>query len=260
VTVQDYSNPVPVSSQVNNSKEPRITIIRTPHDDERPYFSMNRNTAQDRSLSWEARGVLAYLLSKPSDWKVMIADLKQNCGRDKVRKILTELKVNGYMAIGQSRDERGHFTGEYQVYETPITENQLPDTSNRKPVTGKQPLHNIDTKLKKQSSPRKRDEMLDAIAKVWGNNAGGWVGHMKNMLTGTAKTGEWARCNFTPPVTDAQEILDFEIYMKRRMTDKKLSDKPTACVTIQRWFYDFRNERDNPRNVLSVLDGLRIVS
>lgn len=255
------SNPIPDSSQVSGSKEPRITIIRTPHDDERPYFSMCRSTAQDRNLSWEARGVLAYLLSKPSDWKVMIADLKQNCGRDKVRKILKELKDNRYMAIGQSRDEKGHFTGEYQVYETPITENQSPDTSNRKPVTGNPPLHNIKKQsTEKKSSSRNRDEMFDAIAKVWGNNAGGWVGSMKSMLTGTAKRGEWARCKFDPPVTNAQEILDFEIYMLKRMKDKNLSEKPTACVTIQRWFYDFRNERNNPRNVLSVLDGLRIVS
>lgn len=89
---------------------------------------------------------------------------------------------------------------------------------------------------------RKPDAMFDAIAKVWGVTAGGWIGNMKGMFTGTAQKGEWGRCKFDPPVTDAQEILDFEAYMLKRMRDKKVSDKPTACVTIQRWFYDFRAE------------------
>lgn len=94
----------------------------------------------------------------------------------------------------------------------------------------------------KTSAPRKRDEIFDAIVHVWGNTASGWVGSMKSMMVGTAKKGEWQRCAFDPPVTDAAEILAFEAYMLKRMRDKKLSDKPTACVTIQRWFYDFRAE------------------
>src|SRR5690242_13575347 len=106
-------------SQVNTSQETNVTIIRTPHDDRRPFFAMSRNTAQDRSLTWEARGVLAYLLSKPSDWQIIIADLKQNCGRDKVRNILDELKMHGYLVITQGHDEKGHFTAEYKLYETP---------------------------------------------------------------------------------------------------------------------------------------------
>jgi hypothetical protein len=121
-----------------------VRIIRTPHDTERHWFAMSRATAQDKNLSWEARGVLAYLLSKPSDWKVMVADLKQNCGRDKVRKILFELKSLGYLTITQGHDEKGHWTSEYRVYETaqPITEkpstvNPAPD----KPETVKRPLH-----------------------------------------------------------------------------------------------------------------------
>ncbi len=261
MTTIDHSKPVPESSQVNGSQELNVTIIRTPHDDTRPYFSMSRNTAQDRSLTWEARGVLAYLLSKPSDWQIIIADLKQNCGRDKVRNILDELKMHGYLVITQGHDEKGHFTAEYKLYETPITEK--PSTVNQhtvKPETAKRPLHNTDKQsTDKKSSSRKVDPYFDAIKEVFGITAGGWVGSIKSMMLGNATKGEYARCNFDPPVTDAAEILAFKPYMLKRMADKKVTEI-TACVTIQRWFYDFRNERDNPRNVLSVLDGLRIVS
>jgi len=174
-----------------------ITIIRTPHDTERPYFSMCRSTAQDKNLSWEARGVLAYLLSKPSDWKVMIADLKQNCGRDKVRKILAELTQHGYMKISQSRDTKGRFTGEYQVYETPIAEtpiaenpiaeNPSPETRHRKPVTGTPPLHNKEIQSKDtepiadgkiipmvavEKKPSIYDGMYEAVQEVFGHQSG----------------------------------------------------------------------------------------
>lgn len=94
----------------------------------------------------------------------------------------------------------------------------------------------------KDISPRKRDDMFDAISKVWGITAGGWVGNMKSMFLGTAKKGQWKQCNFEPPITDANELLNFEPYMLRRMAEKRITDKPTACVTIQRWFYDYRLE------------------
>ena len=61
-------------------------------------------------------------------------------------------------------------------------------------------------------------------------------------MLGAAKKGEWARCNFDPPVASAAEITDFAVYMQRRMADKHMDAPPTACVTIQRWFYDFRVE------------------
>ena len=34
------------------------------------YAVITRHTLQNKELSWEARGMLAYLLSKPEDWHV----------------------------------------------------------------------------------------------------------------------------------------------------------------------------------------------
>lgn len=148
-----------------------ITIIRAPHDKQRPYFSMARDTVQDARLSWEARGVLAYLLSKPSDWQVMLADLRQQCGRQKVLKIIAELRECKYVEVVSGRDTRGRFTAEYRVHErpmsevsVPVTESVLPTrstgirlTDDGGPVSGKQPLHNIDTKEREQSIETKEE-------------------------------------------------------------------------------------------------------
>lgn len=111
------------------------------------------------------------------------------------------------------------------------------------PVTSSVTLLTKETdKEKKKTAPRvrKSDPIYDAIAKVWKLTASGQIVSMKAMMLGTSKRGTWQDCNFNPPVTDAQEILDFEQYMIRRMRELNITQKPTAAVTIQRWFYDFR--------------------
>ncbi len=112
-----------------------------------------------------------------------------------------------------------------------------------------------ETTSKKESAPegakqpekkqRAIDPYFEAIADVWNTRAGGFVGGLKAMMMGNAKskTSQWAKCAFDPPVTDPAEIRAFGGYMARRMRDKNISDKPTAAVTIQRWFYDFRAEQ-----------------
>jgi len=102
-------------------------------------------------------------------------------------------------------------------------------------------------KKKKAYTPkreRKPDPFYDAIAQIWKLKASGQIVSVRSMMFGTAKRGTWKDCNFDPPVTDAQEILDFGRYMTKRMADQNLTTIPTAAVTIQRWFYDFRMLRE----------------
>lgn len=93
-------------------------IYRAPKDKENPYAMIRRDTLRDRSLTWEARGVLAYLLSQSDSWKVVIGDLEQNCGRDVVYNILNELKEHGYIERVSERDSKGHvLSWNYAVHE-----------------------------------------------------------------------------------------------------------------------------------------------
>lgn len=75
------------------------TIKRSPKDADNPYRMINRHAMEDDRLSFEARGVLAYVLVKPDNWRVKIADLRRagNIGRDKAYRILNELVVFGYV-------------------------------------------------------------------------------------------------------------------------------------------------------------------
>lgn len=92
------------------------TIVRAKRS-ETPYFMMSRATAQDEKLSWAARGILTYLLSKPDDWRINVKDLQQGCGRDKVYGLLDELINNRYIVRSKTQSV------EYMVHEVPLPEN-----------------------------------------------------------------------------------------------------------------------------------------
>lgn len=93
------------------------TIIRRARNSDVPFFIMSRPLAQDRGLSFEARGVMAYLLSKPDDWKVQPHDLEQLCGKTRVYRILKELRDGGYVELNQLRDGAKIIGWEYVVHE-----------------------------------------------------------------------------------------------------------------------------------------------
>lgn len=146
----------------------RINVIRAPRDSEHTYLAISRALAQDRRLSFEARGVLTYLLSKPSDWIVRVQDLQKegDCGRDRIYRILKELKEAGYLHRDQEHLSNGTFAwGPYRVYEQPFTEK--PDMATpqqeaaqpftEKPYTGKPDTvkpytENTDTYIKEKST------------------------------------------------------------------------------------------------------------
>jgi hypothetical protein len=91
------------------------------------HFTVVRNsTLRDSRLSFAARGLLAYLLSHPDDWRVSTLDLinKSPAGRDAVHSILKELKKHGYLRRKRVQGERGKIVWETVVYEMPPSGNE----------------------------------------------------------------------------------------------------------------------------------------
>lgn len=111
-------------------------IVRATKNADNPYFVMCRKPAQDANLSWAARGVLVYLLSKPDDWSVEPKDLQQGCGRDKVYTILKELESAGYLTRETTRNDKKQFASwEYQLHELPVKPlPEKPDTAKPLPA------------------------------------------------------------------------------------------------------------------------------
>ncbi len=112
------------------------------------FFLLSRKTCQDKTLSYEALGMLAYLMSHTDDWRPIVSDLQRekSCGRDRVYRIMNELIEKGFMTRTITRNEKGHIAQiDYVVYEEPLTEKPYTD----KPDTAKPDTENTDNYLKK---------------------------------------------------------------------------------------------------------------
>ena len=91
---------------------------------ELPYTQISNQALRDSSLSFEARGLRDYLLSFPHDWHVSVANLAKaspNAARDRIYRMLRELRDHGYVTYSEVRDPAtGRVTStEYTVHEAP---------------------------------------------------------------------------------------------------------------------------------------------
>lgn len=77
----------------------------------------------DDRLSFRARGVLIWLLSKPDDWRTRsdsIAAQSPTEGRDAIRSALRELAELGYLAREKFQNELGQWCTVQTIYEEPV--------------------------------------------------------------------------------------------------------------------------------------------
>ena len=85
--------------RVGNIKEVRRECrkyFRNPYD---KYTAVNNDFVQDKVLSWEARGLLLYILSKPDDWDIYLDELIKNSSSppNRTKTAFRELIEAGYI-------------------------------------------------------------------------------------------------------------------------------------------------------------------
>lgn len=104
-------------------------IHRAKHDTENPYYIASRQTSQDKAISYDALGLLHYLLSKPDDWVIQPSDLeREKCKRNKVYVILKELIKSTYIERIYHYDDKHRVKMvEYIAHEMPLVKNPLPE-------------------------------------------------------------------------------------------------------------------------------------
>lgn len=87
------------------------TIIRAPR--RHRFVIIDQRAIEDARLSWAARGLLGYLLSRPDDWTVRVNDLRKrgDLGRDGIYQLLKELREAGYVRFIRRRDRQGRMQG-----------------------------------------------------------------------------------------------------------------------------------------------------
>jgi hypothetical protein len=114
-----------------------ITRIRI-RKRENPYVQIDKTILNDKRISFRAKGLHAYLLSKPDSWVVHISQLEKESpreGRDAIASALKELEIAEYITRHKIRNDRGQLIGwETEVFETPYLASSL-DTSESTPRT-----------------------------------------------------------------------------------------------------------------------------
>ena len=97
------------------------TIYRTVKNVENPFVMIDRRPIDNKALSFKAKGLLTYLMSRPDGWEVSVADLINHSpeGEASVRSGLKELKKAGHMKYTKMRSH-GRITGWLiEIYESP---------------------------------------------------------------------------------------------------------------------------------------------
>ena len=105
-----------------------MAIIRVPKVTN--YTVMSNHHLTDRDLSFKAKGLMSYMLSRPDDWDFTIAGLSRlnKDGRDAIGRIIQELESHGYLERIRRRQSKGTFsTMEYVLHEQPMPGNPALD-------------------------------------------------------------------------------------------------------------------------------------
>ena len=94
---------------------------------ENPYVQIDKTGIDDPNLSWEATGLLTYLVGKPNNWKVNVIHLssvKKN-KETSTRKALLELRKYNYCHLFEIRKGGKYIEKFYLVFEVPTQYDEI---------------------------------------------------------------------------------------------------------------------------------------
>lgn len=86
------------------------------------FVTVHKDFIHDSNISWKAKGILLYLLSRPDDWQIYETELEQHStdGLSGLKSGIKELEEKGYIHRNRKRDNKGRLKEyEYAVYEQP---------------------------------------------------------------------------------------------------------------------------------------------
>ena len=152
-----------------------MPIIRVSKNKKNPYFLMNKTGINDKRLSFKAKGLLSFFISKPDNWYIHYSSLARSGpdGIDSIKSAVKELISVGYIVRYHARDKSGKFTHyDYTIYEIPKRDKFKKNKSLMKSTFNKI-RHVKNTKSNKNKStpevdfPRQEKPVLDDPVQVY---------------------------------------------------------------------------------------------
>lgn len=101
---------------------------------EENFTTLRNSCIQDSKLTWEARGVLHYLLSKPETWQTRRQDLidsSPGAGKHVITRIFKELCDEGYIFRKEMKDENGRWVWITFVSDLPVFKEENMDSEKQ---------------------------------------------------------------------------------------------------------------------------------
>ena len=205
-----------------------MAIIRTKR--EHNYTVVSNKVYDKNQLSWQAMGLLGYLLTKPDNWQVMVAELvnvtkdtKKPTGNNGVYSIINELKEKGFISVRKNSDG----STDYTVYDEPIQQ-----SSHEKPNQANPNQANPNQANPNQANPNQAEPTLvnTDIQQVLNITKDGDVGVE---VSDPSETDEPTNSNIFGdfPITDDWEPKDkvaFDAKLRRSqmpsLGDKRIKD------------------------------------
>lgn len=147
---------------------------------------VDNKVIEDKRLSFKARGLLIYMLSKPDDWKFYTEELAKRSNKDGISTIktaLNEIEDAGYLTRKQGHKKNGQFTSQDWILtdtstNSPQVEKPLADKAPAgKPLADNRTLPNTD--FKPNTDLPNTDQLLtddshstQDVFTLWENNWG----------------------------------------------------------------------------------------
>ncbi|OAD21602.1 Phage replication protein, partial [Candidatus Thiomargarita nelsonii] len=118
------------------------------------FVQIDNRSFENQGLSWKAKGILGYLLSRPDNWIIQLSQLiaQSTDGQAAVQTALKELEGEGYLKRQRIKNEKGQIQWEKIIYENP----ELNPEWNGQNKAPKMPENA--PKLSKQSQPMSQGE------------------------------------------------------------------------------------------------------
>ena len=176
-----------------------MAIIRQKRKDR--FLVVDNKIIEDKRLSFKARGLLIYMLSKPDDWKFWTSELVKRSAKDgisSIRTALKELETAGYLTRKRERSSKGTFTSQDWIltdkptFQPQVEKPHVDKPQVEKPHVDNHTLPNTDFKPN-TDIPNTNKLLADAqhsfqeITTIWQNNWGFPNGIAQQDLT------EWSK-------------------------------------------------------------------
>ncbi|MQB72828.1 primosomal replication protein N [Lactobacillus reuteri] len=176
-----------------------MAIIRQKRKDR--FLVVDNKIIEDKRLSFKARGLLIYMLSKPDDWKFWTSELVKRSAKDgisSIRTALKELETAGYLIRKRERSSKGTFTSQDWIltdkptFQPQVEKPHVDKPQVEKPHVDNHTLPNTDFKPN-TDIPNTNKLLADArhsfqgITTLWQNNWGFPNGIAQQDLT------EWSK-------------------------------------------------------------------